>query len=344
MHQVKLSIIIPCYKVDKYLSGCLDALLSQTLDGIELICINDGSPDESLSILRSYKERYGDRIVLIDKENEGVWKARMDGITAAKGEYIGFADPDDRVMAGFASKLYEAVQKNGADIACCGYERIDENGRIYSREMTGFGHTTFTIRDDHGKMLEVNTAPWNKIFKSSLLKNMPVIEHIPPALDDMVFAQLIYINAQTITFIPDILISYRMRSDSIINSISTELISPIYASMKELRTVFENKEPKMLQYIDALAFEHLGISLMYRIYGKTDEGFDDLLKTNTTFLDDNFPLWRKNKYMNLSYVLKNKGTNLKLWIVRNVYRLHLFKSFLYIYTAMIKYLKIDIKW
>ncbi len=114
--------------------------------------------------------------------------------------------------------------------------------------------------------------------------------------------------------------------------------------MKELRAVFESKDPKLLQYIDALAFEHLGISLMYRIYGKADEGFDDLLKTNTTFPDDNFPLWRKNKYMNLSYVLKSKGTNLKLRIVRNVYRLHLFKSFLYIYTAMIKYLKIDIKW
>ena len=345
MSQIKLSIIVPCYKVEKYLPDCLDSLLSQTLEDIELVCINDGSPDNCLKILQSYKERYNDRIVLIDKENEGVWKARIDGIAQAHGEYIGFADPDDSVAPEYARKLYEAAIKNNADVACCGYERMDENSqRVYSREMTRFGYRTFDIQREYGMMLEVNTAPWNKIFRSDILKNIRTLEHIPPALDDMLFAQLIYMDTGIITFIPDLLIKYRVRQDSIINTINNDLVPPIYDSMRELREIFSTDRSEMLPYIDALAFLHLGISLMYRLYTGTGSDFDNILDSNTRFLDECFPTWRKNPYIRLSYVLKHKGVGNKLWIISMIYRFRLFKLFLRAYTSMIRLFKIDIKW
>ena len=87
---IKLSIIVPCYKVEKYLPKCLDSLMAQTLEDIEVICINDGSPDRCIDILNDYRDRYGSKIVIIDKKNEGVWKGRWDGIAVAQGEYIGF--------------------------------------------------------------------------------------------------------------------------------------------------------------------------------------------------------------------------------------------------------------
>ena len=76
----KLSIIVPVYNVEKYLKRCLDSLVCQTLEDIEVICINDGSKDKSLDILLKYEEKYKDIIKVINKENEGVWKARYDGI------------------------------------------------------------------------------------------------------------------------------------------------------------------------------------------------------------------------------------------------------------------------
>ena len=84
--EVKLSIIVPCYKVEKYLPRCLDSLVNQTLKDIEIICINDGSPDNCINILKDYKNKYGDKIVIIDKQNEGVWRGRKDGVKLAKGE------------------------------------------------------------------------------------------------------------------------------------------------------------------------------------------------------------------------------------------------------------------
>ena len=73
MAKKKLSIIVPCYKVEKYLPRCLDSLVNQTLEDIEVICINDGSPDNCLNILKDYQKKYKDKIVIIDKKNEGVW-------------------------------------------------------------------------------------------------------------------------------------------------------------------------------------------------------------------------------------------------------------------------------
>ena len=172
-NRVKISIIIPCYKVEKYLPKCLDSLVNQTLDGVEAICINDGSPDSCIKILKDYKKKYGDKIIIIDKKNEGVWRGRKDGIKKARGEFIGFVDSDDYVTPDFAKKLYDAAIKNKADIAVCGFDRIDlDTGKTYSREMCKPKHKNIIIEKNPGLLLELNGAPWNKIYKAELLKNM----------------------------------------------------------------------------------------------------------------------------------------------------------------------------
>ena len=109
---IKLSIIVPCYKVEAYLPKCLDSLVNQTLSDIEVICINDGSPDCCIDILREYEANYPGKVIVIDKQNEGVWKGRWDGIAIARGEYIGFLDSDDYAVPTFcrSSVLCSEVQ------------------------------------------------------------------------------------------------------------------------------------------------------------------------------------------------------------------------------------------
>lgn len=342
--EIKLSIIVPCYKVEKYLPRCLDSLVNQTLEDIEIVCINDGSPDNCLAILQDYKSRFGDKIVIIDKQNEGVWKGRRDGIKAANGTFIGFVDSDDYVALDYAEKLYTAALKNNADISVCGFDRIDlETGNLYSREMTKFPVKTFDIQNDPGLLLEVNGAPWNKIYKAELLKNMRDLVTVPRVLDDMMFLQLIYINARRITFIDDSLVYYMVRKDSIINTINQNYIAGVYESMKELRAIYTLDNPSMLNYIDSSAFLHLGISFMYRLSADKDLDFDQALKTNIDFINSYFPNWN-NEYITLKYIRKNHGANKKLYIGKKIYDFHLFKLFILVYTFMINRLGIDIKW
>jgi glycosyltransferase involved in cell wall biosynthesis len=345
MKKIKLSIIVPCYKVEKYLPRCLDSLVNQTLKDIEIICINDGSPDNCINILKNYKEKYGNKIVIIDKENEGVWRGRKDGVKKAKGEFIGFVDSDDYVALDYAEKLYNAAISKNADISVCGFDRIDlDTGKLYSREMCKPESKEIIVSKNPGDMLELNGAPWNKIYKAELLKKMHDMVNVPRVLDDMMFLQLIYINANKIVFIPDSLVFYMVRKDSIINTVKKDAIKPTYESMKEVRDLYYNERPELIDYIDSCAFLHLGVSLMYRMSEDKTLDFKSALKENKIFLNTNFPRWKKSKYIKLSYVITHKGANFKLWIVKIFYNLGLFRLFISVYKFMIKKFGVDIKW
>lgn len=114
----KISVIIPVYNVEQYLRQCLNSVISQTLSDIEIIIINDGSPDNSINIIREY-EKKDSRIIVIDKQNEGVGKARNDGLNKANGEFVAFMDSDDYYPAeNVLDILYNTAKKN--DVKICG--------------------------------------------------------------------------------------------------------------------------------------------------------------------------------------------------------------------------------
>lgn len=341
----RLSIIVPCYKVEKYLPRCMDSLVHQTLQDIEIIAINDGSPDGCLDILKQYQKEYPDKVVIIDKDNEGVWKGRTDGVSVSTGEYIGFLDSDDYAADDFAQSLYEKAKETDADIAVCGFDRIDlDSGKLYSREMVKPEDKIIEVEKNPGALLELNGAPWNKIYKASLLKNMYQMKHIPKVLDDMMFLQLIYIQSQKIVFVSKSLVYYMVRKDSIINTVKKELLESTYQAMIEVRSVYEKERPELLNYVDANAFLHLGISLMYRLSEDHTVDFDAALKHNMEILNTYFPHWDQTDYTKLSYVLKHQGMNGKLWVVKKFYDAGMFPLFLKTYKFMINRIGVDIKW
>lgn len=341
----KVSIIVPVYKVEKYLKRSMDSLVNQTLEDIEIICINDGSPDNCLSILKEYKEKYPDKIVIIDKKNEGVWKGRFDGIAKATGEYIGFTDSDDYIALDYAEKLYNAAKKDESDISVCGFYRVDvETEHIFSTEMTGYEGKVIYMDKNPEDTLSINGALWNKLYKAEILKNMNNLKNPPRILDDMMFFLLVLLNTNKITFINDSLYYYMVRSDSIVATIKKEQIASTENAMLEVREIYKKSEngKKMEELLSAMAFLHFGISLMFRI-SSDKQNFKQVLKENRKFLDREFPLWRKTKYLNIIYTIRNRS-NLKVAIMKKVYVLHLYRAFLRIYKWILKTFKIDIKW
>lgn len=343
---IKLSLIVPCYKVEDSLPKCLDSLVLQTLKDIEIICINDGSPDNSLKTLKEYHQKYGNKIIIINKENEGVWQARLDGIKKAHGKYIGFVDSDDCVKPNFAECLYENAIKNNSDIVVCGFDRINlETGKLFSREMNKPKHRVINVPKNPGLLLEINTSPWNKIYRAELLKNLPVFKKTPTILEDVALLQLVYLNTNTISFVPKSLYRYLVHEGSAIKTIKPTDIAHGQSTLKEIRDLYAStKSISYLDYVDANAFLHLGISLMFRLYESRAQNFSKILKNNIAYLNDYFPNWNNNQYLTLKYIKRNKGSNSKVYIIRTFYNLHLFKLFLATYNFMVNTLKIDIKW
>lgn len=343
----KVSIIVPVYKVEKYLRRSMDSLVGQTLDGVEIICINDGSPDNCLSILKEYVEKYTNKnIVIIDKQNEGVWKGRYDGIKKATGEYIAFVDSDDYITLDYAEKLYTAAKQNESDIVISGFYRVDvETEHVYSTEMTGFSKKKIDMNKNPEDILTINTALWNKLYKAEVLKNLKNLEKPPRILDDMMFLLLAYLNTNTISFIDDPLYYYMVRSDSIMGQIKKEQIESTENAMVEIKKMYAKDEngKNRLEVIDSMAFLHFGVSLMFRM-SSDRKNFKQVLKDNRKYLDKEFSLWRTTNYLKLGYCISHKSKNLKVSIMKKIYLLHLYRAFLAVYKFILKTFNIDIKW
>ena len=129
---VKVSVIVPIYNAEKYLEQCLDSIVNQTLEDIEIILIDDGSTDGSAEICKKYLS--DSRVTYYHKENEGLAAARADGIARSNGEYIGFVDSDDWIKPEMYEKMYNAAKSNDSDVVFCNCIQ-NEDGHRFSREL-----------------------------------------------------------------------------------------------------------------------------------------------------------------------------------------------------------------
>ena len=169
MANPKISVIVPVYNVEKYLSECLDSIVNQTLKEIEIICVNDGSTDSSLSILKEYASK-DTRIKIIDKENEGQGYARKVGLDTAKGDYILFCDSDDYYAKLTAfEELYNHIEKLKSDIVIFDFIRKDEfTKNINNISDTYDQNVIFTYRDIQN-FFEHIALCWQKIYSKDFL-------------------------------------------------------------------------------------------------------------------------------------------------------------------------------
>lgn len=135
MEQPLISVIIPVYNTAPYLARCLDSVLNNTYRNLEVICVNDGSTDNSLKILRGY-EQQDSRVIVIDKPNGGVSSARNMGLDRMTGDYMTFVDSDDYLHPQFFSLLYEALQSTGSDVAAADYRDVFDPEPVEMAELS----------------------------------------------------------------------------------------------------------------------------------------------------------------------------------------------------------------
>lgn len=164
-----VSLIVPVYKVAEYLPRCLDSLLGQLHRPLELIVVDDGSPDECPEIIDDYAARY-DIIRPIHQANGGVGAARNAGLAVAQGEFVGFVDADDFVEPDYVSRLLRKITKHGADVAICNFSFDFPNGARVPfplltprRNLSGERAAKYTM-----DLLTIPTFAWNKLYRRSL--------------------------------------------------------------------------------------------------------------------------------------------------------------------------------
>lgn len=216
---IKVSVIVSVYNAEKYLHQCIGSILNQTLKNIEIILVNDGSTDSSLSICREF-EKNDSRVIVVNKKNGGTGTAYNSGLLKSHGEYIGFMDSDDWIEKKMYEKLYEIASEKNADIVRCDFFKYNPAKRPYSIPYT-HGNAKPSLIYPENKIFSLKDAPlilaqrmvaWSGIFKHEFIKNMRFIETPGPTYQDFVFMMGAFIKAKRILLCYDRLIHYRLET------------------------------------------------------------------------------------------------------------------------------------
>jgi len=206
MDEFDISVIIPVYNAGNYLSECLDSVLNQTKDKIEIIIVNDGSTDESASIIERFSTEYPN-IRAIAQENSGVEKARVIGYQHARGKYIGWIDADDIAKPEMFEKLYTLALKENADFVYCNYEFFPQEVATKSKWFKEYKGVI------DGDFIDRNTQCWNTLVRHDLYEKV----HIENLLIE--FSEYCWIAAmiaaEKIAFTKEELYRYRVGHSSI---------------------------------------------------------------------------------------------------------------------------------
>lgn len=177
MSQDLISVVVPIYKVEKYLPKCVDSICGQTYQNLEIILVDDGSPDQCGKLCDEYAKQDG-RIKVIHKKNGGLSDARNAGIDVATGTYIGFVDSDDHIHPQMYETLYNGIKDNHADLSICRYKNVDEGETVDNRNIKNAQWVTMTTDQEKFEYslgeftTDCFTVAWNKLYKTELFKDI----------------------------------------------------------------------------------------------------------------------------------------------------------------------------
>ncbi len=306
--QPLISIIIPVYKIEKFIDKCIKSIISQTYRNLEIILVDDGSPDKCPSICDKYA-KIDNRIKVIHKPNGGLSDARNAGIDICKGDYIGFVDGDDYISENMYEHLLDHCIKCNADMSICGIYAIDEdysnlsiyNPMIYKEtilsNIQALNHLFLTF--------DVNfEVAWNKLYKRNLFFNKDNIRYPYGKLHEDTYTtyKLLY-YANNIAVFNEPLYYYVQRSGSIMKRIpSVSQIMDRAVSANETISFIKNNNIPLIQEVTAYAARRYSSSLDLLIKNpKLDKA---AYKNLRNMLLDLETYLKNNKYISKKFIIK----------------------------------------
>ncbi|MDH6251292.1 glycosyltransferase involved in cell wall biosynthesis [Chryseobacterium sp. H1D6B] len=282
----KVSVIVPVYNVENYLAKCLDSLVNQTVQTIEILVINDGSSDHSEQIIQQYAQKYPDKIKAFNKENGGLSDARNFGIDRATGDYIGFVDSDDYVTELMFEEMMDLAKKHQAKMVICNIQKVDEYGNV-TQKLTQIPNMSekITLENHFSVFSDVSYFACNKLFKKELFDQKRFKKGVH--FEDIQLIPQLLLECETLAQTQNFHYQYLERSDSITKT-HTEKGLDILKAVEDVESVFENSQyaDKRRELKDFQIFEGVYSFLAYLAFVKNEQSFYKMAAKLETFMKD----------------------------------------------------------
>ena len=245
MEQQKISVIVPVYKVEAFLDRCVQSIANQSYRNLEIILVDDGSPDNCPSMCDAWAEK-DSRVKVIHKKNGGLSDARNAGMAIATGEFMGFVDSDDWIAPDMYQHLYDLLEADGSDIAACGIEMVWEDGTP-SRLLTKSGCCVLDQEDAMRAIIEefwLKQPVWYKLYKTALIRDIPF--PVGKYHEDVFWSYQAVARAQKVSVSDKIGYYYFQRSGSIMGErYSLKRLDAVEAKQQRL-TYLREVNPKLI--------------------------------------------------------------------------------------------------
>lgn len=312
----KVSVIIPVYKAEQFISKCAQTLFAQTLDDIEFIFVDDCSPDKSIDIMLNVLDDFPNRKhqvkIIRHNKNMGVSNSRQDGLNVAKGEYIIQCDPDDWVDHNMYSILYENAQKTNSDLVICDFSRINNSEIKYIKQDPNYLTATSLLQSISGLSSHyIHGSTCNKLIKSELCRSAYFPSDISYAEDVYLMFQILSKDIK-ITYVDKSLYFYRYNPDSLVNNYSIKSLTRDFNLIKH----FENLKSKSIDktYVDCC--NSFIISVIYFRFFRMSN------ISNATF--------KQNFYQYTKYIKLNKNIKFPFNLLLKISGLGYFRQVLFL--------------
>lgn len=300
----KVSIVVPIYKVEQYLNQCIDSLIKQTYENIEIILVDDGSPDGCPKICDEYK-KIDQRIKVIHKKNGGLSDARNVGLESATGIFICFVDSDDYVEKTFIEELINAIKKNKTKISQCGIKYVNNNGKVLFNkgynEDSVFSGIKMIEDQYYGHDIE-NVVAWNRLYDIKLFKNI----RFPKGKihEDEYTTYKLFYDQKNVAVIKSNLYNYRQSDNSIMRSSFNIKRMDILDGLEEKMLFFKQRKEDKLYYLTVSKF----LACVRFIYINVFKYYPDkkeLLKELKNSYNKYYKISKKYKSISISTKIKN---------------------------------------
>ena len=304
---IKISIIIPVYNTSKYLEKCITSISNQSLREIEIICVNDGSTDDSLEILEKIAQE-DERIIVIDKRNEGPSKARNEALKIAKGKYCLNIDSDDWIEQGYLKDIYDRAEKDNLDITICDaiFDFVKDKKRNYTLKDLNIEDGDIISSDEYVTLFLKNNFygyTWNKLIKREIyiLNNILYPENIFYREDVEVLLRLAYFSKK-IGKLNRAYYHYVQWENNVVNKVNEKKFYDLVNSFSSLEKFYINHHNNIYNKIKRRKI----FDMLYLVFNEKFEnltGYNEIIKTLSNEMKKNNFILKKNEEDSLKMII-----------------------------------------
>ncbi len=338
-----ITVVVTTYNLIRCIDKVFLDLSNQSYTQFDILFVDDCSTDGTRNLIEDFQKKAPERIkaIFADRNSGSPAISRNRALNSGliTGDYVVFLDGDDRIEPTFLEKLKGAIEREGADIAVCAYDRIEAStNSSLGKEMLNMPRTV-NFPTEYDKVPFINTSLWNKLIRVSCIEDIRLPNF--KVGEDLCFLLAIYKNVHSVAFVNEILIHYYVYNHSVIAKTDIDTVYSFAENLVQVRST--STDIRYTHAIQLIAFLHIGLSMLLRISANKDASKRNFLRWQRKYFSVNFQNFKGNKQMSYRVLSTGGFKGIAIWVCKMLYLVGCLRLYLIGYNFLRRLCRVEFK-